>query len=160
MTIDIDNLVGACYVVAKIREGGAVMKKDELLQLAEEARKALASETPIRGWGLGEPPEKLKEWFTRVVVAPASGCTTSTCSHFSHDPASPVAAWVPAAGVSVRQLGRELAEYGITTYFLVTKGDEVVFLELFEPEHYRARAYTVKPEELPTWVLARVPTGE
>lgn len=130
------------------------MRIEEFLALVEEARFRASSDSPIRGWGLNPPPVELGDWFDWVPTGPSYGCTSETCTHYSHDPIGAPAMWVPMDDVSILELGWDedgAAEYG---YFLVVRGEEARIIELTCPRHYWAHAREV--DSAPDWALARL----
>ena len=115
----------------------------------------------IEGWGLNNPDETL---FETVVSGPATGCTTETCNHFSHDPAASYIKLVPQFG-KLSQIGSETQpdESEVSWYILVDGegvGDaDVRYLRLGNQRSYWSTLLIVESEEVPAWALASLATA-
>lgn len=142
-----------------------VRGEEELMDVMELASRIMdaaktmgtAVGSPIQGWGL-QPPTHNADWFHYVVLEEASGCRNSRCAHNSHDPAAPVAAWVPREGVrilgSVR--GPRHRDDCVEAYYVAVRGDEVRFFRYVKAWGYWARVERVKVEDVPHYVLVRL----
>jgi len=107
------------------------------------------------GWGLNNPDESI---FELVEIDGASGCTSSTCRHWSHDPAAPMYKAVPRrqsarlACLGTDQEGDELA----IDYYVLIDGDDVKFYRLEDPGAYWAQLREVEADDVPEWALAQL----
>lgn len=134
------------------------MEREEFVKMVEKARALLASKTPIRGWGLNEPPAALRDWFVWVPVGPSEGCTEGSCPHYGHDPAAPQALWVPVDGVTVVEMAPDEGRLVCRYFAAVKDGREVALIQLeqVEGENWAVRAREITLDDAPpTWVLAR-----
>lgn len=111
----------------------------------------------IEGWGLW-PPKKNADWFSYVVLGEPKGCKNSRCSHFSHDPAAPVAAWVPREGVKILGWVRGPLHGNdrFEEYFAATNGSEVRFFRYIKVFGYWARIEQVDPGDVPPDIKSRL----
>lgn len=105
----------------------------------------------IAGWGLQLPKASELFWFDYVVLGEPEGCTEPYCSHATHDPAAPRAAWFPRAGVKI--LGYVYGPLNRTdyveAYFAAARDSEVRFYRYVKPTHYWARVEPVDLSDVP-----------
>lgn len=130
-------------------------KKMNIQALTEAVARAVAKTEAdgITGWGLNNPN---KELFERVAVGGATGCTSETCNHVSHDPAEPTYKIIPKSGSFVT-LGSEYTD-GETEYiwYALISDNAPRFFELRDPRHYWASIKEIEVNRIPDWALAQL----
>lgn len=130
-------------------------KRMDIQALTEQVARAIArmEADGIEGWGLENPD---KELFDLVNIGSSTGCTSDTCNHVSHDPASPHYKIVPKSGKLVT-LGNEMdgSETDYIWYALVSD-DAPRFFEMRDPRHYWATIKEVEADKIPDWALAQL----
>jgi len=108
----------------------------------------------IKGWGLRNPDPNV---FSLVEVGAPTGCTTSTCNHFSHDPAATVNKLLPRDGWTVHVLAdSQHAEEIWVTYYVTRKNEEARIWCLREETQYWAELWEVQADKLPAWALTNL----
>ncbi len=109
----------------------------------------------IKGWGLSNIDDKI---FDTVEEGSATGCTSQTCFHNSHDPGAPMIKLIPRAGKIV-ELGREWTDGEVDhTYYVLITDDAPKFYELTDPRHYWASLQWIEAEQVPEWAMANLAT--
>jgi len=132
-------------------------KKMNLQILTETVARAVARmETEgIKGWGLGNPDENI---FSAVQEGAATGCTSQTCHHNSHDPAASMMKLIPVSGKIVN-LGSEWTDGEVDhTYYVLITDAAPKFYELTDPRHYWASLQQIEAEQVPEWAMANLAT--
>lgn len=107
----------------------------------------------IEGWGLNNPDEDI---FDLMEIGEAGGCTSSTCGHMSHDPASPNFRLVLKVGQVVSLGADYLApETDYSYYAVLIDGQEPRFFLRTDPAHYWATLRQIEADSIPAWMLAQ-----
>lgn len=112
----------------------------------------------IEGWGL-HVFGGMEAAGDMVVLSEHDGCTSETCSHWSHDPAAPERRWVPRSGRLI-ELGSDW-EPGETWVRYYAHLDEATtrYIRVVEPRFFHAEARYIDVEDVPDWALARLARG-
>ncbi|MEM4301983.1 MAG: hypothetical protein QW570_07780 [Candidatus Caldarchaeum sp.] len=130
----------------------------ELLDFVERIKSAPG----LRLWG-AVGVDKLIETIggELVEIEPPMGCTSETCSHWSHDPAAPVYKWILPPGYNLQYLGCEDRPPGDLCYYVIfpesesenSENHEVYFVGIHSERGFYDRTCLLKLEDLPIWVL-------
>ena len=125
----------------------------EMLTKAVEAAVERQEKKGVSGWGLNNPDPDL---FDSIEQGGAFGCTSSTCAHNSHDPASPTIKLLPKAGQLV-SLGYEREDPDANfEYFALVLPNTVRYFELRDGQAYWARLKEIDEAGVPNWALANL----
>lgn len=127
------------------------------MSIVEAVARALErlSRPGVEGWGLRVFGD-MEAAGDLVVLTEHNGCTSETCSHWSHDPAAPELRWVPRDGRLI-SLGYDLEPDETTvSYYAHIVENDVRYVRLVEPQFFHAEAGYIDEADVPEWALARL----
>lgn len=128
-------------------------KRMDLQALTETVARAISrlQADGVEGWGLDNPDTEL---FDVVTVSSASGCTSDTCNHHSHDPAAPDYKLVPKSGKLIN-LGSEMEDRETDVrYYALVMTEAMHFFRYSQGRAYWASIREIDADHVPEWAMA------
>jgi hypothetical protein len=124
--------------------------------LVERVQKALEN-MKAEGIQLWSPSvsDELEEIFEVVIAKESVGCTSDTCNHVSHDPASPYIKLIPKQGRLVR-LGE--ADYGEVKhiFYVLIMATTTKYFRVIQTQRYYDEISVIDAGAVPDYLLARL----
>jgi len=99
--------------------------------------------------------DTLENYFKVVISGASVGCTSDTCNHNSHDPASPYIKLIPREGCLIK-LGE--VQYGEVTYvfYALIKSDYTNYYCVQKEPYYHDQIFDMPANSVPDYLLARL----
>jgi hypothetical protein len=125
----------------------------DLVERVQKAVERMKAEG-IQLWTPSAPSDELEQIFEVVIAKESVGCTSDTCNHVSHDPASPYIKLIPKQGRLLR-LGE--VDYGeVKHIFYVLTATTTKYFRVIQTQRYYDEISVIDAGAVPDYLLARL----